>query len=93
MTPIAATWRCRSGFAVSASELVVVSLPPGKRALLETCAALLGRRSIFTTPTAVIHLMGSAAIALATDNMENAIHSVRPRFLVFGEADSRGRNE
>ncbi len=78
-----------AGFAVSASELVVVSLPPGKRALLETWAALLGAEiNIHYTYPLLIHPMGSAAIALATDNIENAVKTLREHdFLVLCESD------
>lgn len=85
-----------AGFAVSASELVVVSLPPGKRALLETWAALLGAEiNIHYTYPLLIHPMGSAAIALATDNVENAIRTLRDHdFLILGETDlMQERNE
>jgi len=78
-----------SGFSVSASELVVVSLPPGKRALLETWAALLGAEiNIHYTYPLLIHPRGSPAIAVSTDSLENAVRTLREHdFIVLDESD------
>jgi hypothetical protein len=67
-------------FQISETDLIVVSLPRGKRALLHTWAALLGAEiSIHYTYPLLIHPKGSAAIAIATDNIEQAVKVLRER--------------
>ena len=69
-----------AGFHVSDSELLVVSLPHGKRALLHTWATLLGGEvSINYTYPLLIRPKGSAAIAVCPDSIEQAICVLRDR--------------
>jgi len=68
------------GFQVSESELIVVSLPHGKRALLHTWAALLGAEvNIHYTYPLLIQPKGCAALAIHTDNIEHAAIVLRDR--------------
>lgn len=67
-------------FKVSETELLVVSLPHGKRALLHTWAALLtGEVNVHYTYPLMIQPKGLPAIAVATDNIEQAIKVLRDR--------------
>lgn len=78
-------------FQVSETELIVVSLPYGKRALLETWAALLaGEISIHYTYPLLVRPMGHAAIAVLPDSIEQAINVLRMRhFDVLSQDDLR----
>jgi len=70
----------RSRFQVSEAELIVVSLPHGKRALLQTWAALLGGEiSIHYTYPLLVHPRGCAALAVVPDNIEQALEILRDR--------------
>ena len=67
-------------FQVSEAELIVVSLPHGKRALLSTWAALLGGEiSIHYAYPLLAHPKGAAALAVCPDNLEHAIDVLRER--------------
>jgi hypothetical protein len=79
----------QNGFQVSEAELIVVSLPHGKRALLHTWAALLGGEiSIHYTYALLIRPKGYAAIAVLPDNIEQAIRVLRERdFDVLDQQD------
>ncbi len=76
-------------FQVSEAELIVVNLPPGKRALLQTWAALLGAEiSIHYTYPLLIRPKGCSAIAVLPDNIEQAVHILRERgFDVLDQQD------
>lgn len=80
-----------SGFPVSETELIVVSLPHGKRALLHTWAALLGGEvSIHYTYPLLTQPRGYAALAVLPDNIELAICVLRERgFTILDEGDLR----
>ncbi len=80
-----------AGFQVSETEMIVVSLPHGKRALLHTWAALLGGEiNIHYTYPLLIQPKGCAAIAVLPDNLENAIRILRERsFEVLDQQDLR----
>ena len=76
-------------FQVSETELIVVSLPPGKRALLHMWAALLGGEiSIHYTYALLIHPYGTAAVAVLPDNIEQAVETLRQRkFQLLSQKD------
>ncbi len=76
-----------SGFQVSETDLLVVSLPHGKRALLDCWAALLGAEvNIHYTYPLLVRPQGHAAIAVLPDDIHNAIITLRERgFLVIDE--------
>ena len=76
-------------FQVSETELIVVSLPHGKRALLHTWAALLGGEiSIHYTYPLLVRPQGCSAIAVLPDNIEQAIVVLRERdFMVLDQQD------
>jgi hypothetical protein len=76
-------------FQVSEAELAVVSLPPGKRALLHTWAALLNAEiSIHYTYPLLIHPKGTAALAVCCDNVEQAGVVLRERgFEMLDQSD------
>ena len=78
-----------SGFQTSETELIVVSLPHGKRALLETWAALLGAEiNIHYTYPLLVRPKGHAAIAVLPDNIEQAVHILREQhFDVLDQQD------
>lgn len=67
-------------FSVSECELLVVSLPHGKRALLHTWAALLGAEvNIHYTYPMLVQPQGCAALAILPDNVEMAADVLRGR--------------
>jgi hypothetical protein len=67
-----------AGFQVSETELIVVSLPHGKRALLHTWAALLGAEiNIHYTYPLLIRPKDSAAIAVVPEDIEAAVRILR----------------
>ena len=67
-----------AGFQVSETEVMVVSLPHGKRALLHTWAALLGAEiNIHYTYALLIRPKGSAAIAVVPEDIEAAVRILR----------------
>jgi len=69
-----------AGFQISETELIAVSLPHGKRALLHTWAALLGGEiNIHYTYPLLVRPKGCAAIAVLPDNIEQAINVLRDR--------------
>jgi len=70
----------QSGFQVSETELIVVSLPHGKRALLHTWAALLGAEiNIHYVYPLLVHPRDCAAIAVLPDNIEQAVKILKER--------------
>jgi len=77
------------GFAVSETELVVVSLPHGKRGLLHTWAALMaGEVNIGYTYPLLVRPRGSAALAIQTDNPDTAVNVLRSKkFEVLTQTD------
>lgn len=76
-------------FQVSEAELVVVSLPHGRRALLHTWGALLGGEiNIHYTYPLLIQPKGSPAIAVLPDSIEQAVQLLRERgFEVLDQQD------
>jgi hypothetical protein len=78
-----------SGFQVSETELIVVSLPHGKRALLHTWMALIGGEvNIFYTYPLLLQVRGNAALAVCTDSVEDAVNVLREKgFEVLGQQD------
>lgn len=79
----------QSRFQVSETDLIVVSLPHGKRALLHTWTALLGAEiNIHYTYPLIVHPKGSAAIAVMPDNVDDAIVVLKDRnFLLLDQND------
>ena len=77
-----------SRFKLSETELLVVSLPHGKRALLHTWATLLGAEiNIYYTYPLLIRPGGNPAIAVLPDNIEAAVTILRERG--FGVLDQQ----
>ena len=79
----------RDGFALSETELIVVSLPPGKRALLDTWLALLRAEvSVAYTYPLLTQPKGRPALAVQADNLEHAAENLRSRnFAVLDQSD------
>lgn len=79
----------QAGFQVSETELIVVSLPHGKRALLHTWAALLGGEiNIHYVYPLLVQPKGCAALAVLPDNLERAIELLRQRnFEILDQSD------
>jgi hypothetical protein len=70
----------RARLQASETELLVVSLPHGKRALLHTWAALLGAEvNIHYTYPLLCQINGSAALAICSDNLDQAAHVLREK--------------
>ncbi len=83
-------------FQVSETELIVVSLPHGKRALLHTWAALLNAEiNIHYTYPLLIRPSGASAIAVCAENNEQAVQVLRERgFDILDQDDLlRARND
>lgn len=78
-----------NGFALTQSELIVVSLPPGKRALLHIWLALMaGEIDVAYAYPLLIQPHGAPAIALQTDNLDMAANVLRnEKFDVLSQAD------
>ena len=78
-----------SRFSFSECELIAVSLPHGKRALLDTWAALLGAEiSIHYTYPMLSRPRGCAAIAVLPDSIEQAVNVLRDRgFELLDQSD------
>lgn len=63
----------QSKFPVCESELVVVSMPHGKRALLVVLAALMsGEINVHYTYPLLVHPLGRPALAVSADNLDIA---------------------
>jgi len=79
----------KTGFQVSETEMIAVSLPHGKRALLHTWAALLdGEINVHYTYPLLVRPRGCAAIAVLPDNLEQAVRVLRERnFEVLDQQD------
>lgn len=70
----------KSDFQVSETELIAVSLPHGKRALLHTWAALLGGEiNIHYVYPLLIRPRKCAALAVCPDNIEQAVRLLREK--------------
>jgi hypothetical protein len=77
------------GFSVAESELLVVSLPKGKRALLNIWACLLrGEVSINYTYPLLVQPTGCPAVALSPDNVDAAYRVLSDnKFEMLDETD------
>lgn len=78
-----------AGFQISETELLVVSLPHGRRALLDMWAALLtGEINIHYTYPLLTQPHGNAALAVLPDNIEQAVVVLRNRkFDILSQQD------
>ncbi len=78
-----------AGFKYSDAEVIVVSLPHGKRALLHTWATLLGGEiNIHYTYPLLIRYQGNAAIVVVPEDIEGAVRVLRDRkFAVLDQQD------
>ncbi len=77
------------GFPVTETEVVVVRLPHGKRALLDLWSAMLTAEiNVHYTYGLLGHSHGSPTIAIQADNVSMACEALMlRRFTVLGEAD------
>jgi len=82
-------------FASSQAELLIVSLPHGRRALLHTLAALLGGEvNIRYTYPLLIRPRGAAALAVCTDDIDQAARVLRERkYVLLDEEDLLAERE
>jgi hypothetical protein len=78
-----------NGFSVSEAELIVVALPPGKRALLHIAMALMaGEVNVGYMYPLLVQPKGSAALAVQADSIEIAVNILRSKkFDVLSQAD------
>lgn len=91
--PDAATEVLRAGgFPLSESELIVVSLPPGRRGLLAIWSALLEAEvNISYTYPLLVHPRGRPAVAIHVDNLEMAERTlIKAGFEVIDQAALKG---
>jgi hypothetical protein len=78
----------QAGFAISVTEVLVVQLPPGKRAMMTILSALLTSEINVAYVYPLLPGRIGQAIALAVDNLDIAVDTLqRQRFRVLGEAD------
>jgi hypothetical protein len=71
-----------AGFSVCESELAVVSLPEGKRALLEVLTALMrGEVNVHYTYPLLAQPLGRPALAISADNVDVAVRVLREKDL------------
>jgi hypothetical protein len=77
-----------AGFAVSITEVLVVALPPGRRALLTIFQTLLSSEINIGYTYPLIPAGMGQAVVLSVDNLEIAADTLTKRkFQVLGEAD------
>ncbi|MCB9865956.1 MAG: acetolactate synthase [Phycisphaerales bacterium] len=78
-----------SGFAVCQTDILVVSLPGGKRALLHTWIAFLSAEVSVAYAYALLGSMrGQAALAVQADGLEHAAHMLQEKgFTVLDQTD------
>jgi hypothetical protein len=76
-------------FPLTQTDILVVSLPPGKRALLHTWVAMLSAEVNVAYAYALLGSMGGqAALAVQTDNLETAAHTLQDKgFTVLDQTD------
>lgn len=82
------------GFAVNPTEILVVSLPEGKRALLHTWVALLSAEvSVLYTYPLLAQVRGLPALAVQADQLEHAAEALSLKgFGVLDQADLQTRD-
>lgn len=82
----------RAGFALNQTEILVVTLPPGKQALLHTWVALLSAEcNVAYTYPLLARPQGQAALAVQADNIEQASDVLRHKgFSVLDQSDLAG---
>lgn len=77
-----------AGFAASVAELVVVKVPPGKRALLNVWSALLSSEVNISYAYSLLSGKFGSAVAIFVDNVEIAIDTLKQhKFEVLSEGD------
>jgi hypothetical protein len=75
-------------FPVSVSEIIVVQLPPGKRAMMHIWAVLLMAEVNIAYTYPLLPIMSGTCLALSVDSVELAVDTLLARkFEVLGEAD------
>lgn len=76
-------------FPTAQTDILVVSLPPGKRALLHTWVGFLSAEVNVAYAYALLGSMrGQAALAVQADNLENAAHMLQEKgFDVLDQSD------
>jgi hypothetical protein len=79
----------QNNFTITESEVLVVSLPPGKRALLSTWSALLAcEASIADAYSLLARPDGRPALVVQADNLETAAVTLQGKhFVVLDQAD------
>lgn len=84
----------QSGFAVNQTDILVVSLPAGKRALLHTWVAFLSAEVNVAYAYGLLPQIGGlSALAVQADQLEHAAESLRLKgFTVLDQADLKQRH-
>ncbi|MBI4582308.1 MAG: acetolactate synthase [Planctomycetes bacterium] len=81
----------KAGFAVHVSEIIVVRLGPGKRAMMNIWSVLLMAEVNVAYTYPLLFLTAGPCLALCVDSAEIAIDTLQRRnFEVLGEADLEG---
>jgi hypothetical protein len=77
-----------AGFAVAVSELIVVRVPAGKRAMMAIWSVLLMAEVNVAYTYPLLMVGGGACLAVSLDSVEIAVETLQRRnFDVLGEAD------
>ena len=75
-------------FPISTSEIIVVRLPAGKRAMMQIWSVLLMAECNVTYTYPLLSLSTGPCLALAVDSVESAVDTlIRRNFEVLGETD------
>lgn len=84
----------QSGFATNQTDILVVSLPAGKRALLHTWVAFLSAEvNVAYAYPLLVQVDGQSALAVQADQLEQAAESLRLKgFTVLDQTDLKDRS-
>jgi hypothetical protein len=90
-TDLALTLLKAAEFPVSVSEIIVVRLPAGKRAMMQIWSVLLMAECNVSYTYPLLSLTAGPCLALSVDSVELALDTlIRRNFEVLGEADLQG---
>jgi hypothetical protein len=87
-TDTALTILTGAGFATAVSEIIVVRVPPGKRAMMAIWSVLLMAEVNVAYTYPLLMVKGGACLAVSVDSIEISVETLQRRnFDVLGEAD------
>jgi hypothetical protein len=77
-----------AGFAVAVSDIIVVQLPPGKRAMMTIWSVLLMAEVNVAYTYLLLPVRTNPCLAVAVDSIDSAVDTLQQhKFEVLGEAD------